>query len=136
MKKGLVVLCIFFVIIILIVSLNNSNDNKKVNGFIWNKNKSFLKEQTAKDVTFKNIKCYYDGKESLLSYVVQNRTDKKIYLSSCKIVIRDKNNNIISNIVIDFSREISPKEEFDFKNSVVGVDLSNAYSMELIVNNK
>ena len=48
----------------------------------------------------------------------------------------DRNKNIISNIVIDFSREISPKEEFDFKNSVVGVDLSNAYSMELKLNNK
>ena len=52
-----------------------------------------------------------------------------------EINIKDKDDNIISNIFINSNLSLAPKEEKKVKNIVVGKDLSNAHQMELIVTN-
>lgn len=134
-KKILIISIILIVLIIIIYNIFN-NDKSEVNKLIYNKNKSFTKEQLKDGVTFKNIKCYYDGKDSMISYIISNQTDKEIDLKNYKVYVKDKKGTVITNIYVDFSKKLAPKEEMQYRNSIVGVDLSNAYSMELKLNNK
>ncbi len=138
-KKNLTILTIGLIIIILIplIIYNNRNtNNNKIKKIIYNKNKSFTKEQTIEGIIFSDIKCSYDGKNSLISYNITNQTDKEINLKNYKVLVKDKKGTIITNIFIDFNRKIPPKEKMTYKNSIVGVDLSNAHSMELKLNTK
>ena len=133
-NKKTILLIASLILIIIISTIYNSNKNtydNSIKRLIYNKNKSFTKEQTIKGVTFTNIKCYYNGEDSLISYIITNKTDKEIDLKNYKILVKDKNGTVITNIFIDFSKKLTPKEKMKYKNSVVGVDLSNAYSMEL-----
>ena len=137
MKKNIskiLIICgaIAFFAIIIYISTNKEEENK----LIYNKNKTFTKEQVKQGVTFKNIECYYDGKDSMISYIISNQTDKEIDLKNYKVYVKDKKGTVITNIFVDFSKKLAPKEEMKYRNSVVGVDLSNAYSMELKLNNK
>ena len=136
MKKNtikIISICIFIIIIIIVVK---NISKKETNILIYNKNKTFTKEQTNEGITFKNIECYYDGNDSMISYIISNQTDKEIDLKNYKVYVKDKKGTVITNIYVDFSKKIAPKEEIKYRNSVVGVDLSNAYSMELKLNNK
>lgn len=97
----------------------------------YNINKSFTRRQIQQGVTFDNIKCYYDGKDSLITYVISNNTDQSIKLQNYEVLIKDKNDTIITNIYIDFNEELAPKTKKNVKNKVLNRDLSNAYAMEL-----
>lgn len=135
-KKKILIVSIITIILIIIIYNVFNNDKGTVNKLIYNKNKSFTKEQLKDGVTFKNIKCYYDGKDSMISYIISNQTDKEIDLKNYKVYVKDKKGTVITNIYVDFSKKLAPKEEMQYRNSIVGVDLSNAYSMELKLNNK
>ena len=136
MKKKSITITILCITLAIIIIFIISNNKKEENKLIYNKNESFTKEQIKEGVTFKNIECYYDGNDSMISYIISNQTNEEIDLKNYKIYVKDKKGTIITNIYVDFSKKLAPKEEMKYKNSIVGVDLSNAYSMELKLNNK
>ena len=108
---------------------------------IYNQNENFLKEQEKNEIVFKNINCYYDGKDSQISYTILNKSNETIKLENYEIVIKDEKENILTNIFIGISTniELAPNEEKIVKNKVLGRDLSNAHTLELktsIDNNK
>ena len=108
---------------------------------IYNQNENFLKEQEKNGIVFKNINCYYDGKDSQISYTILNKSNETIKLENYEIVIKDEKENILTNIFIGISTniELAPNEEKIVKNKVLGRDLSNAHTLELktsIDNNK
>ena len=134
-KKITVLISIILIFLISIIYYSNNNtNNNNIKKIIYNKNKSFTKEQTIEGIIFSDIKCLYDGKNSLISYNISNQTDQDINLNNYKVLVKDKKGTIITNIFINFSKKIAPKEKMIYKNSVVGVDLSDAYSMELKLN--
>ena len=133
-KKYMVIIGICLIVLFLIFIVFNiygKNNNKDDNGLKYNKNESFLKEQTVEGVTFKNIECYYDGTDSMISYVISNKTEETIDLSNYEVFVKDKRGTIITNIYVDFDKELASKEEMEYRNSVADVDLSDAYTMEL-----
>ena len=136
-KKYILIIGICLIVLSLIIVVFNiygKNNNKDDNGLKYNKNESFLKEQTIEGVTFKNIECYYDGTDSMISYVISNKTEESINLSNYEVFVKDKRGTIITNIYVDFKRELASKEEMQYKNSIADVDLSDAYTMELKLN--
>ena len=127
------VIAVALISILLIFGLFKLIDGKKEadDGLIYNKNKSFIKEQKIKGIKFKNIKCSYDGKNSLISYIIVNETNKKIYLNNYDIVIKDKKKQPITKIVASYGQNIPPRKDIKMANSVIGQNLTNAYYMEL-----
>ena len=121
-------------IIVGLLFLFNHNKNVPDDGLTYNKNRSFSKVQKINGITFKNIECSYDGKDSIIRYVMVNQTKKTIYLKNYEVLVKDKNNLVLTKIVANITQEIKPDEEVPMSNQVVGVDLTGAYYMELIVN--
>ncbi len=130
-KKYLLIPTIIIIIIIAIIAVKDKTPN---DGLKYNKNKSFIKKQEVKGIIFKNIKCTYDGKDSLISYTMINETKKKIYLNNYDVIVKDKNNVRLTKIAAHVTQTLDPKESVDMANQVVGIDLTNAYYMELKVN--
>ena len=133
-KKIMIALVLLLILIVALTAIliNNKSDD----GLIYNKNKSFVKEQNIKGIVFKDIKCTYNGKDSIISYTMINKTKKDIYLNNYDIIVKDKDNNKLTKIVAGVTQTIKPKEEVTMSNQIVGVDLTDAYYMELIVNTK
>ena len=129
-------ICITIIIIIPTIIYKNKKTNNNIKKIIYNTNKSFIKEHNIEGITFTNIKCSYDGKDSLIKYTITNKTDKDINLKDYKVLVKDKKGTIITYIYVDFNKKLKPKEQKQYRNSVVGVDLSKAYSLELKLNNK
>ena len=100
-------------------------------GFVHNKNKTFIKEQKIDGVVFKDIDCSYDGKNSLITYKISNATKNKIYLKNYDVLVKDKDGVAITKIVVNSSQYIEPNKDVEMANSVVGVDLTDAYYMDL-----
>lgn len=89
-KQILLIICLNLIIITSFIYYNckdsnnsSTNSNKTI---IYNKNKSFIKNQTISGITFTNIKCSYNGKDSLLSYTISNKTNQSIDLKNYKYV--------------------------------------------------
>ena len=133
-KKNRKYLLIPVIIIIIILAIIAVKDKTPNDGLKYNKNKSFIKKQEIKGIVFKNIKCTYDGKDSLISYTMINETKKKIYLNNYDVIVKDKNNVRLTKIAAHITQTINPKESLDMANQVVGVDLTKAYYMELKLN--
>ena len=130
-KKYLLIPTIIIIIIIAIIAVKDKTPN---DGLKYNKNKSFIKKQEVKGIIFKNIKCTYDGKDSLISYTMINETKKKIYLNNYDVIVKDKNNVRLTKIAAHVTQTLDPKESVDMANQVVGIDLTDSYYMELKVN--
>lgn len=133
-KKYIKCLIIFIIIIILIVALILLLTHKSDDGLKYNKNKSFVSKQEVEGIVFKDIKCTYDGKNSLISYKMVNNTNKKIYLENYDVIVKDKNNNRLTRISAHVTQTLKAKESVEMANQVVGIDLSDAYYMELKLN--
>ncbi len=132
MKRNLLIIV---VIILIIVGIFSVTSNKKPNdGLKYNNNKSFTKKQTVEGIVFKNIKCTYDGKNSLISYTMVNQTKESIYLNNYDIIVKDKNKEKLTKIAAHVTQTLSPKKSVDMANQVVGIDLTDAYYMELVIN--
>ena len=130
-KKYLLIPIVIIIIILAIILVRDKTPN---DGLKYNKNKSFIKKQEVKGIIFKNIKCTYDGKDSLISYTMINETKKKIYLNNYDVIVKDKNNVRLTKIAAHVTQTLDPKESVDMANQVVGIDLTDAYYMELKVN--
>ena len=126
------IVLIIGVVLVFILKKNNTIDD----GLKHNNNKSFVQKQKVKGIIFKNIKCTYDGKNSLISYTMVNKTKKKIYLNNYDVIVKDKNKVKLVRIADHVTQTLSPDEPVDMANQVVGVDLTNAHYMELKLNTK
>ena len=102
-------------------------------GIKYNTNEDMVKDKDVGGVLFTNIECSYDGNMSLITYTIVNNTDKDINLMEYEVVVRDDGGNILTTIAPTLDRNIAPKESFDTGNAV-DIDLSNAKSMELVLN--
>lgn len=131
-KIYIIIICLICLLMFFgLIKLIGSNSKEVDDNLIYNKNKSFIKHQKINGIAFKDINCTYDGKNSLITYTIINETNNDIYLSNYDVIIRDKNKQIITKIVASYSENIPPKKKISMANSVIGVNLSNAYYMEL-----
>ncbi len=130
-KKVIISFLISFFIIGGLAIFIYDHQEKKDDNIIYNNHRSFLKHQNKDGILFKNIKCAYDGKDSLITYIIVNDTDKKIDLNNYNVLIKDKSKTLITKIVANVEQTLEPGKEVKMANSVVGVDLTDAYYMEL-----
>ena len=135
LKSIIILLSIVLIIGVVLVFILKKN-NTIYDGLKHNNNKSFVQKQKVKGIIFKNIKCTYDGKNSLISYTMVNKTKKKIYLNNYDVIVKDKNKVKLVRIAAHVTQTLSPDEPVDMANQVVGVDLTNAHYMELKLNTK
>ena len=137
-KKYLLIIPVIIIIVLIIINRNTSDLTTKNNisndGYKYNNNKNFVKKQKVDGIVFKNIKCIYDGNNSLISYTMVNETKKDIYLDNYDILVKDKNNEKLTKISAHVTQTFKSKESVEMANQVVGVDLTDAYSMELKLN--
>lgn len=134
--KSIIILLTILLIIGVVLVFTIKKNNKIDDGIKHNNNKSFVQNQKVKGIIFKNIKCIYDGKNSLISYTMVNKTGKKIYLNNYDVIVKDKNKVKLVRIAAHVTQTLSPNEPVDMANQVVGVDLTNAHYMELKLNTK
>lgn len=130
-KKYLLILVLVIIIFLAFFCVNNNNHN---DGLKYNKNKTFTKSKKVKGIVFKNIKCTFDGKDSTISYTMINENKKKIYLNNYDVIVKDKNNNKLTRIAAHFTDTIAPNKSLDRVDKVIGIDLTDAYYMELKLN--
>ncbi|MBR2678608.1 MAG: hypothetical protein IKE63_04245 [Bacilli bacterium] len=130
-KRIIILLIVIILIIFALIKIVSKPDKKVTDKLVYNKNESFIKSQKIDGIVFKNINCSYDGKNSLISYTIVNETKKKINLSNYDVFVKDKKKVIITKIVANVQQELEPKKGVDMANSVVGVDLTDAYYLEL-----
>ena len=130
-KRIIILLIVIILIIFALIKIVSKPDKKVTDKLVYNKNESFIKQQKIDGVVFKNINCSYDGKNSLISYTIVNETNKKINLSNYDVLVKDKNKVVITRIAANVQQRLEPKKGVDMANSVVGVDLTDAYYMEL-----
>ena len=137
-KKYLLIIPVIIIIVLIIITRNTSDLTTKNSisndGYKYNNNKNFIKKQKVDGIVFKNIKCTYDGSNSLISYTMVNETKKDIYLDNYDIIVKDKNNEKLTKISAHVTQTFKSKESVEMANQVVGVDLTDAYSMELKLN--
>ena len=134
-KKYLLIIPVIIIIILTIIIKNRNISNSISNdGYKYNNNKNFIKKQKVDGIVFKNIKCTYDGNNSLISYTMVNETKKDIYLDNYDILVKDKNNEKLTKISAHVTQTFKSNESVEMANQVVGVDLTDAYSMELKLN--
>ena len=135
-KKYLFILLgiIPIVLISLLIFINLNKGNNPDDGLKYNNNKTFIKEQKVSGIVFRNIKCTYDGKDSIISYTMINETKKEIYLDNYDVIVKDKNNVRLTKITAHVTQTIGPNGIVSMANQVVGVDLTDAYYMELFIN--
>ena len=137
-KKYLLIIPVIIIIVLIIINRNTSDLTTKNNisndGYKYNNNKNFVKKQKVDGIVFKNIKCIYDGNNSLISYTMVNETKKDIYLDNYDIIVKDKNNEKLTKISAHVTQTFKSKESVEMANQVVGVDLTDAYSLELKLN--
>lgn len=128
----IVLLCLLVIFgLIKIITKKDNQDN-----LIYNNNKNFLNDHKVFGIVFKDFKCTYDGNNSLITYKIVNTTNKNINLYNYKIVIKDKNKNVLTTIEFSYNDILLPDKEIEISNSVVGVDLSDARYMNLKLNTK
>lgn len=111
-------------------------DNKNLTPeIIYNNNDKVVEDKNINNITFTNIECSYDGNNSLLSYTVTNKTQAPVTLGEYEIIVKDKDDKILANLVPQLDVELKPEESFDTGVSV-GIDLSKAYAIELVLRNE
>ena len=134
-KRVLLVPVLVIILVVTIICIKSCHHKEIMDdGLKYNNNKSFTKKQKVEGIVFKNIKCTYDGENSDISYTIVNDTSKDIYLNNYDIIVKDKNNNRLTKIAAHITETLKPKESLDWVDRVVGVDLTDAYYMELKLN--
>lgn len=101
----------------------------------YNLNEEFIKEQNIEGILFTKIQCTYNGTHSRLSYTITNNTFKSIQLNEYDIIIKDKNNNILTIIQPNIEEKLDSFEELPIINEV-NIDITEAYHLELELKNK
>jgi len=135
-KKYILAIAIVVFILLIFTCIKSCGTNNKDDNIKYNTNKTFTKKQNKEGIVFKNIKCTYDGNNSDISYTVINKTNKTIYLKNYDIIIKDKNNKRLTKISAHINEKLTPKKSLDWVDRVVGIDLTDAYYMELELNTK
>lgn len=131
----IVILLIIFIIVLCFILKKEPNEKKEQNNQNIIKNEEKLnieKEQNINNIIFTNIKCEYDGHISILKYTVVNKTDKTINLGTYEIKVKNKNNEVIANIINVLEQDIKQNESVDTATSI-DINLTGADSIELVL---
>lgn len=131
-RKTLIIALIGFIILGVIIfiaskSLSNTKDEEHLE---YNTNKKFLADKKIEDLSFENIKCSYNGSDSILSYVIVNTSDKTVHLDEYEIVIKDDKNKVLATINPNYDYDLEAKAKFETSNSV-SVDLTKASKFDI-----
>ena len=101
----------------------------------YNTNEEVVKDKEINGILFTNIECSYDGNISLITYTIKNNTGETINLKEYEVNIKDKKGNILAIMSPNLDKDIAPGDSFDTGNAI-NIDLSEAHSMELNLDNK
>ena len=108
-------------------SSNNSNNNDKPTF-----SENITKEQNINNIVFTDIHCEFDGYTSLIEYTVINKTESIVNLGEYEIIVKDKNGEILANIVNVLNNDIVVGDSIRTGTSI-DIDLTKANSIELVL---
>lgn len=114
---------------------NKDTEQKKETPIKYNTNEGVVQDKDIGGITFTNITCKYDGTYSVLEYTITNHTDQDINLGEYEIIVKDKQGNILANIAPTLDYNLKVEESYDTGNAI-DIDLSDAYSIELVLSNQ
>lgn len=143
-KNIIIVIAILVLLIILtigIIFVNKDESNNKVlqeennSNIKYNKNEKVVEDKNIDNITFTDFECSFDGTNSLIKYTITNKTNNTVNLGEYELIVKDKEGNILTNIMPNFDYDLKPKETYEMGNSV-NIDLSDAYSIEFKLDNK
>ena len=99
-----------------------------------NTNEKVIEDKTINNIKFTDIDCVYDGNYSIITYKIINTGNTTVNLSEYELIVKDKEGNIITNILPDIDKNLQPNEEYETGNTI-NMDLSKAYSIEIQIDN-
>lgn len=102
---------------------------------ISNQNNIVLLEVNTESniIDLKSPSIITNNNKSIFRVLIQNNSDKQVYINNIEILVKDSENNIISNFVIDVNKNILNDENIKLEKEI-SYDLSNATSFDYIVN--
>ncbi len=130
-RKTLIIALVGFIVLGLVIFLASkslSSDDKE--HLEYNTNKKFLADKKIENLSFENIKCSYNGSDSILSYVIVNESDKTVHLDEYEIVIKDDKDKVLATINPNYDYDLEAKAKFETSNSV-SVDLTKASKLDI-----
>lgn len=132
----IIILLIIFIISLFFIFKKETNEKTETNNKNTNTEEklNIEKEQNINNIIFTNINCEYDGHTSILKYTVVNKTDKTINLGTYEIKVKNKNNEVIANIINVLDQDINQNEKVDTATSI-DINLTQADSIELVLEN-
>ncbi len=139
MLIGSIALISILLILGIVLMINRAREKNLVETekakIIYNNNPGVIEEKEAKGLSFTNIKCYFDGKVSTLTYTLTNTTDQSIYLDAYDIVLKNEKGTVLTTISPNFARELKSHESFETSN-YVAINLTEAMTLELNLEKK
>lgn len=126
------ILLIIFIIALFFIFKKETNEKIENNNKDTNEKLNIEKEQNINNIIFTNINCEYDGHISVLKYTVINKKETTINLGTYEIKVKNKNDEVIANIVNVLDQDIKPNEKVDTATSI-DIDLTQADSIELVL---
>ena len=123
MKK---ILIIIFSLLLLTGCTSKKNNDEFIK---VNQNENVIKEQTIADLKINDITLYYDKGVSNFRAKINNETENNINISEIKIIFKNKNETIITSLIVNDINEI-PLQSYKYITMTSDIDLSDAYSIE------
>lgn len=96
----------------------------------YNDNKEFKQDIEERGLLFKNIECTFDGNESMLSYIIINKTDKDIQLGEYDLLVKNSKGEVLVTISPNLEQVLKKDEELEIRNAV-NIDITDAAILEL-----
>ena len=126
--SGILIILICSTVTLFVLSKTKEPSKEASIEKIYNQNKSFIQKKEYQELIFDNIECSYDGKNSMLSYDIINQTNETIHLQCYNIDILDKNNNILTSIVLNLEEDIEAGKTRRINNEI-NINITNATQM-------
>lgn len=126
--SGILIILICSIVTLFVLSKTKEPPKEASIEKIYNQNKSFIQKKEYQELIFDNIECSYDGKNSMLSYDIINQTNETIHLQGYNIDILDKNNNILTSIVLNLEEDIEAGKTRRINNEI-NINITNATQM-------
>ena len=131
------VLLISFVVFMVYLKYfrDNSTSNKQSvtkDTVIYNNNSGVVESKVVSGIVFSNIKCYYDGSNSIISYDVTNTKDEEVTVGKYHVDVYDDNDEII--YTLNSYSDVLLKSNETYMDALSTVnDLSKAKKIEILL---
>lgn len=137
MKKKVIIIIATVILVLIVGALivvanNKGKETKSEDKFIVNTEKDVIKDQDFDGLKFTNTSLIYENGISNLETTVENNTGSDYNLIEFSIIVKDKNDEVITTLP-GYVGEVIKNGEIKKINSSIDMDLSKAKKIEYSV---